>query len=577
LDNTTNYINLAELDALRLELEETRARLEEANDTLDAIRAGEVDALVVKENDSHQLYTLKSADQTYRIFIEQMTESVVTLNFENNILYCNTRFAEMVQQPLEKVIGQPLCKFIANDHWDSCDTLIQKAWISNARGELSLISHTGRHIPMLLSCKRLDLEESMSMSIILTDLSSQKEAQELLLQKNAQLEEAEKMTRYLNSNLEALVQERTRELEKTIEEKIQIGEELRHNQERLTKILETMAEGVTIMDADGDIIYANPMAQKILELELQALPAPIYKTAAQTVTIDGSPLEKKDHPAYISMTTGKPVYDTEIGIAVPGKERFYILVNAAPIFDKDNNITGSIGTFMDVTRRRIAIQQKDDFIGVASHELKTPITVLKTSIQLLDRLKNNPMHNMLPVLIEQANKGMKKLGYLVEDLLDVSRLKEGQLALNKKNFTIAEMLQDSIAHLHMEKRNAVIIKGDTQLQLHADPNRIEQVVVNFINNAVKYAPASREIVISVVKLENDIRISVMDEGPGIDKTKQQHLFDRYYRTDYSGEQYSGLGLGLYISAEIVKKHNGRIGVESEPGKGSTFWFTLPLQ
>ena len=139
MDNIKNHTDqISELDLLRLELEETRARLEEANDTLDAIKAGEVDALVVKENEGHQLYTLKSADQTYRIFIEQMTEGVVTLNFENNILYCNSRFAELVQQPLEKVIGQPFCDFISGNHWSHCDALIQKAWISNARGRTSL-------------------------------------------------------------------------------------------------------------------------------------------------------------------------------------------------------------------------------------------------------------------------------------------------------------------------------------------------------------------------------------------------------------------------------------------------------
>ena len=442
--------------------------------------------------------------------------------------------------------------------------------------ELHLLNKSGEEIPMLLSCKRLDLEESMSMSIILTDLSSHKQAQELLLQKNAQLEEAEKVARYLNTNLEALVQERTRELEKTIEEKIEIGEELRHNQERLTRILETMAEGVTIMNIEGDIIYANPMAQKILELEPPATIGATYRTAAEAVTINGLPLKKTEHPMHVSMSNGKPVFDTEIGIAVKGKERFYILVNAAPIFDKDNNITGSIGTFMDVTRRRMAIQQKDDFIGVASHELKTPITVLKTSIQLLDRLKHNPSHEMLPVLIEQANKGMKKLGYLVEDLLDVSRLKEGQLSLNKKHFSLQEMLEDAVAHLHLEKRSHVLVAGDSKLNLYADPNRIEQVVVNFINNAVKYAPDSKEIIINIERLETNVRISVTDQGPGIEKEKQLHIFDRYFRTDYSGEQYSGLGLGLYISAEIVKKHGGQIGVESEPGSGSTFWFTLPL-
>jgi signal transduction histidine kinase len=109
----------------------------------------------------------------------------------------------------------------------------------------------------------------------------------------------------------------------------------------------------------------------------------------------------------------------------------------------------------------------------------------------------------------------------------------------------------------------------------ADELRIDQVVVNLVNNAVKYAPNQREIYLIIEDLGDWVKVSVKDNGPGISKDKLGHLFDRYYRVDYSGVQYSGLGLGLYISAEIVKKHNGRIGVESEIGKGSTFWFTVP--
>lgn len=558
------------------EVELLKIRLEEANDTLEAIRSGEVDALVVKANDSHQLYTLKSADQTYRIFIEQMTEGVVTLNSKNNILYCNSRFASMVGQPLEKIIGHEFCKFILQDEWHACEQLINRAWEDNSRGELNVSGSNAEIFPVLMSCKRLDLDGNKSMSIILTDLSTQKAQQEELLEKNIQLAEAEQTARYLNTNLESLVSLRTAELEKTILEKTYISEQLSDNQERLTQILETMAEGVIIMNIDGGIVYANSLAKKALDISAADESNQLFKTLAEGLTMEGLPLQRTEHPMHISMQTGKAVFDTEIGVLLPGKEQFYILMNAAPVFDRNDIITGSIGTFTDVTKRRIAIRQKDDFIGVASHELKTPITVLKSSVQLLDKLKDDPSNPMIPALIGQANKGLKKLGHLVEDLLDVSRLKEGHLILNEKKFNVRQMLQESLADLPMSVAAKVQVKGNATLELFADQNRIEQVVINFINNAVKYAPDTKEIIIDVVSKDGLVKISITDSGPGIEKEKQSQIFERYYRTDYSHSQHTGLGLGLYISAEIVKKHGGTIGVDSELGKGSAFWFELPL-
>ena len=135
-------------------------------------------------------------------------------------------------------------------------------------------------------------------------------------------------------------------------------------------------------------------------------------------------------------------------------------------------------------------------------------------------------------------------------------------------------------HLYLLKLSAgkhnLVFGGDRDLEIHADEHRIDQVVVNFVNNAVKYAPDSKDICLNVEKIGNMAKISVKDTGPGIAPDKIPHLFSRYYRADYSGSQYSGLGLGLYISAEIVKRHGGEIGVDSELGKGSTFWFKLPI-
>ena len=123
----------------------------------------------------------------------------------------------------------------------------------------------------------------------------------------------------------------------------------------------------------------------------------------------------------------------------------------------------------------------------------------------------------------------------------------------------------------------IITEGEKDIEVEADSERIQRVIINFVNNAVKYAPLSQEILIRVERMPGSARLSVIDKGPGIAAEKLPHVFERFYRTDDDGCQYSGLGLGLYLSAEIIKKHGGDIGVESEAGRGSAFWFTLPLE
>ena len=234
-----------------------------------------------------------------------------------------------------------------------------------------------------------------------------------------------------------------------------------------------------------------------------------------------------------------------------------------------------IGTATDINELRVLQQQKDDFMNIASHELKTPITSLKASLQLLQRMKDSPNH-MLPILIEQANKSMDRVIKLTDNLLNVNKMNEGQLHLHKTSFTLAQMIADCCQHIRNAGVYSVITDGDKDLTVYADADRIDQVVVNFVNNAVKYAPGTIEIHVKIEKINDMAKVSVIDHGPGIAPEKLPFLFDRYYRADSGGMQYSGLGLGLYISSEIIKRHMGQIGADSELGKGSTFWFTLPL-
>ena len=252
------------------------------------------------------------------------------------------------------------------------------------------------------------------------------------------------------------------------------------------------------------------------------------------------------------------------------------LCRLMPINNEEGEVQLWVGTATDIHELRLLQQQKDDFISIASHELKTPITTLKASLQLLNQMKDNPSHKMLPTLIGQANKSLNKVTVLVEDLLNATKVNEGQLHLNKKLIVIAELIDECCNYIHMEGIYTIVTEGDLQLQVYADAERMNQVIINFINNAIKYAPESKIIKVCIEKINDMAKVSVTDKGPGITADKLTHLFDRYYRVETQGIQGSGLGLGLYICAEIIKKHDGQIGINSELGKGSTFWFTLPV-
>jgi len=153
---------------------------------------------------------------------------------------------------------------------------------------------------------------------------------------------------------------------------------------------------------------------------------------------------------------------------------------------------------------------------------------------------------------------------------------EGQLHISQEQFVLAEAIEECCHDVNAEGLVTLNIEGDLKVEVFADAIRIGQVVINFINNAIKYASPSKGVQISIEKVNEMVKVSVIDQGPGIQPEKLRYLFDRYYRVDSNGSQYTGLGLGLYICSEIIKKHNGEIGVDSELDKGSTFWFTLPI-
>ena len=274
-----------------------------------------------------------------------------------------------------------------------------------------------------------------------------------------------------------------------------------------------------------------------------------------------------------AVASGRLFY--EVRVVYADESIHWIRVQGKVYYDPEDKAERILGTLLDITRFKSLEQQKDDFISIASHELKTPVTSLKASLQLLERLKGDTSSPLVPRLIDQSLKSMTKISTLIDDLLNVNRTKETQFKLKRTNFNVSEMLEACCSHIRLAGKYSLVLEGDKELSIYADEHAIDQVVVNFVNNAVKYAPDSLEIILKIEIVDNAVKISVRDTGPGVEESKIPYLFDRYYQAESSGFNKSGLGLGLYISAEIIRKHGGQIGVDSVKGEGSTFWFTIP--
>lgn len=228
-----------------------------------------------------------------------------------------------------------------------------------------------------------------------------------------------------------------------------------------------------------------------------------------------------------------------------------------------------------------AIQARDEFLSIASHELKTPLTPLKLQLQLLSRqIKNEPhvlTDTKLDKIMMNSDKQLNRISKLIDDLLDVSRISSGKLKLNLEEVNLQDILKDLLVqygHQLQSNHEKVELDAEEPVFCKIDPLRIEQVIVNLLSNAVKYAPM-KTIRISLLKKENVAKICVKDQGPGISHENHERIFRRFERVKAT-DNIGGLGLGLYISKQIIEAHNGKIYVESEPGTGSNFIIELPL-
>jgi two-component system sensor histidine kinase VicK len=260
-----------------------------------------------------------------------------------------------------------------------------------------------------------------------------------------------------------------------------------------------------------------------------------------------------------------------------GKERWFKAVGST-VVNSNNKDSYFTGTIIDITERHADDQRKNDFIGMVSHELKTPLTTLSAIVQLANaKLKTSP-DNFLSEAMGKAQGQVKKMSKMINGFLNVSRLESGKISIEKEQFILDDLIEEIIQETELINKDQVIhFDNCSNVVVKADKEKIGSVISNLLSNGIKYSPGSKLLDVRCHVDNNKAIVSVKDYGMGVKSHDCEKLFDRYYRVESNINQHiSGFGIGLYLSAEIIRRHDGEIWVESEYGQGSTFYFSLPL-
>ncbi len=232
----------------------------------------------------------------------------------------------------------------------------------------------------------------------------------------------------------------------------------------------------------------------------------------------------------------------------------------------------------EIEFRKQAENKKDEFISIASHELKTPLTSVKGYIQLLHRSLIKDDKETAVKHLEKASIQIEKLNELIVDLLDISKIESGKLKFNMQQFNADSMVNNAVEMMQQSNPDFKIsVIGKAEKNIYGDEMRLEQVVINFITNAIKYAPGTNKVQITINIQDEKFYLAVKDFGIGISEEQQQKIFEKFYRVEENSNHFNGLGIGLYICSEIIKRHGGSIGVKSLPNEGSEFYFIIPTE
>lgn len=283
---------------------------------------------------------------------------------------------------------------------------------------------------------------------------------------------------------------------------------------------------------------------------------------------------------WVESVTNKTAFSYEHRFRNKNNEYRWFLSRAIPQIDEFGNVTKWVGTSTDIDEMKRLDEHKNDFIKIANHELKTPLTTIKGYVQLLKRMRGNSDDQFLVNSLNTIENQVNKLNLLMGELLDISRIDSGKLPLHKDNFSLVKLVTETIEDIKAAEQSHQInfkLRHVSDIEVFADKDRITQVLNNLLTNAIKYSPTEKNVNVNLFVDENCAVVSVQDFGIGMDEEELIKIFDRFYRVSGEDEMtFPGFGIGLFIVKDIMDRHEGKIWAESKKNKGSKFFFSLPL-
>ncbi|HEY0764780.1 MAG TPA: ATP-binding protein [Pyrinomonadaceae bacterium] len=611
------------------EMAELQRRLEEAEETLRAIREGEVDALVIDSPSGEMIYTLTSADYPYRLMIDEMNEGAVSVSPDAFILYSNRNFGSILGLSESNASGVPFADFIVPEMHKQFLQDLEKAREQSVRREYTLTPGDGKQIPVLMSFAKLQ-PQTNSIGIVVTNLTAQKALEEKL--------------RQAKSGLEEQVAERTKELR---DSEARLFGILEHSAADL-KAMRRLNEIGTLCAKDGnnvdgclkdvlnvsiEITGADKGNIQLVDQESGGLKIVVQNGFEESFLDFFSEVTEEDSACGVALKSGQrtvveDVTESEIYANKPSLEVMLEAgirsVQSLPLLTSSGKILGVISThfsephrpseqelrLMDLLarqtadyleRRRVegereqllarehelrqtaedANRLKDEFLAIMSHELRNPLNVILGYAELLlrmEEIKESPnLHRMADAVKRNAVAQSK----LIRDLLDLSRLRSGKLELNRETVSPIASVENAIETVRIDadakEIEIVVIASDDVMFVQADPVRLEQIIWNLLNNSVKFTPRGGRITVRLEEDIDEIVLTVSDNGQGIDTSFLPHIFEIFRQADAgTSRSQSGMGIGLAVVQQLVELHGGLVSADSAgKGKGATFTIRLP--
>ena len=595
LNNKTNAELVKEIRELQL-------RLQEAEDTLNAIQNGEIDAIVTQGPENPAVYTLEGADYLYRGLIQEMSEGVATLTSDGTIFYSNAQLSSLIQMPLEQISGKKLKDFILPNDLETFQAIFQAGLSGNGTGEITIQSVDGTLIPVMVSIKIL---KDLGVYAVITNLSEHKHHEELKRAQN-ELKKTFKNVNQLNRTLVAL-RDSSYAMMHATDEDFYLDEVCR----------------IIVEDCGHSMVwigFTEEESKKVIPVAYSGF----EEDYLRTLNITWDDTEHGLGPTGTAIRTGKPSicenmhidpkfkpwreeaikrgYASSICIPIMNTEKVF---GALTIYSKETNpfsedekrlldeladdIAYGISTIrlkvehdnaeiavqkslIDVQRSNAELQQ---FAYVASHDLREPLRMITSFLQLLERRYSDQLDDDAEEFIGFAVDGAKRLDTMINDLLSYSKVTRKEIEFN--NADSEQILEQALINLKVPiEENNAIITHDPLPNIDGDANLLVQLFQNLIGNAIKYQSKNNpQIHISAIKEENNYKFSIKDNGIGISPEHLERIFTIFQRL-HTKDEYEGTGIGLAIAQKIVHQHGGQIWVQSEPGKGSTFYFTIPI-